>query len=104
MCGGGARSYEAEGRRVAAVDGDVEAGLVELLFDVDFAGGLQREQPGAHPGELREGHALLADVDGGTGEMRRSDVAIRGGGVAVDRDQGALVLDGADSGVDLQER
>ena len=28
----------AQARRIAAIDGDVEAGLLELLFDVDLAG------------------------------------------------------------------
>ena len=90
------------GRGVAAVDGDVEAGLVKLLFDIDLAGGLQRQEPGAHPGKLRKGHALLADVDGGAGEVRGGNVAVGGGGVAVDCKERALELDGADGGVDLE--
>lgn len=88
--------------RIAAIDGDVEAGLVELLFNVDLAGGLEGQQPGAHPGKLRDGHALLADVDGGAGEVRGCDIAVGGGGVAIDFEEGALESDGADGGVDLE--
>lgn len=90
------------GRGVAAIDSDVEAGLVELFFHVDLAGGLQGQEPGAHPGDFRNRQALLADVDGGAGEMGRGHVAIGGSGVAVDFHQGTLEGDSADSGVDLQ--
>jgi hypothetical protein len=96
------RCAEWGGRRVAAIDGDVEAGLVELLFHIDLAGGLKRQQPGAHPGKLREGHAFFADVDGGAGEVRGGDIAVGGGGVAVHLEESALELDGTDGGVDLK--
>ena len=89
-------------RRIAAIDGDVKAGLVELLFDIYLAGGLERQEPGAHPGKLREGHALLADVDGGAGEVRRGDVAVGGCCVAINFEKRALESDGANGGVDLE--
>ena len=96
------RGLDLRWRSVAAINRDVEAGLVELLFDVDPAGGLQGQEPGTHPGQFRKRHAFFADVDGGAGEVWGGDVAVSGGGVAIDGDQGALKFDGAHGGVDLQ--
>ena len=102
MAAWGAR-YAGEGRRrVAAVDRDVEAGLVELLFHVDLAGGLQGQEPGTHPRDLGLGQALLADVDGGSRQVRRGEISVSGGGVAVHQHQGPLEIDGPYGRVDLQ--
>ncbi len=91
-------------REVALVDADVEAGLLELLLDVDLARLDERQEIAAKPGDLRHGEAVLGDVDGLAGEMGRGGVAFGGSGVAVDVDEVLLELDGADGGVDLQGR
>lgn len=87
---------------VAAIDADVEAGLLELFFDVDVAGLDEREQVAAEPSDLGHGEVVLGDVDGLAGEMRRGRGAVGRGGVAVGAKEPLLELDGADGGVDLQ--
>ena len=72
----------------------MEAGLLELLLDVDPAGLFERQQPGAHPADLLPAHVLLGDVDRGPGQMRAGDVALGRGCVAVDPLQLLLVGDG----------
>src|ERR1700722_8003647 len=89
---------------VALVDTDVEAGLLELLLDVDLALLDERQEIAAQPGDLGHGEAVLGEVDGLAGEMGRGGVAFGGCGVAVDVDEVLLELDGADGGVDLQGR
>ena len=39
-------------RRIAAINRDVEAGLVKLLLHIDLSRRLQRQQVRAHPGNL----------------------------------------------------
>ena len=56
----------------------MEAGLLELLFDVDLALVDEGLQVGAHPGDLREGEAAFSDVDGLAGEVRGGGVAVMG--------------------------
>jgi hypothetical protein len=80
----------------------VEAGLLELLFDIDLALLHEREKIAAHPGDLGEGEAVLRDIDGLPGEVRGCGVTFGRRGVAVDVHQVLLELDGADRGVDLQ--
>src|SRR5579859_4643484 len=79
------------GSGVTLVDRDVETGLAKLIFDIDLTRLLQRNQPGAQPADLLCAEALLGDVDGAAGKMRRGDVAIGSRGVAVDVAQMALV-------------
>ncbi len=117
--GGGLAESEAEGAHAFAVgggddaaggclgevffvDADVEAGLLELLFDVEFALLDEGEEVGAEPGDLGEGEAVLGDVDGLAGEVGRGGVAFGGCGVAVGVEEALLELDGADGGVDLE--
>ena len=90
------------GRQVLSVDADVKAGLLKLLFHVDFALLHQGQEVAAQPGDLGEREAVLCDVDGLAGEMRRGGVAFGGRGVAVDVHQVLLEFDRADGGVDLQ--
>ena len=82
----------------------MEAGLLELLFDVDLALLDERQQVAAQPCDLGEGEAVLGDVDGLAGEMGRGGVAVGGSGVAVGAEEMLLELDGADGGVDLERR
>lgn len=89
---------------VGFVDGDVEAGLFELFFDVDFAGLFEGEEPGAEPGDLVLAKAVFGNVDGAAGEVWAGDVTLGRGGVAVDHAEAALVLHGTDSGGDEQGR
>jgi len=102
--GGDAASGRRGGGQIFFVDADVEAGLLELLFDVDLAFLNERKKVAAHPGDLGAGEAVLGEVDGLAGEMRRGGVALGGGGVAVDAHETLLELDGANGGVDLQGR
>ena len=90
------------GRRVGGINADVEAGLLELLFYVNLARLDERHQVAAHPGDLRDGHAALAEVKGLPGEMRGGSFAIDRGGIAVGALQAKLVGDSAYSRVDLQ--
>lgn len=87
-------------RRVVLVDGDVEAGLLELFLDVDEAGELLGEKPVAHPGNFAAGHAVFGDVDGAAGQVGADDVAFGGGGIAVAMHEVGLVFDSADGGAD----
>jgi len=87
---------------VAFVDRDVEAGLLEFLFNVDFAGSLQGAEPGAHPTDFLTGEAFLGNVNGGAGEVWAGDVSLRGRGIAVYVHEMALVGDGSDGGGDFQ--
>ena len=84
--------------RVIFIDGDVEAGLLELLFHVDFAGLFEGEQAGSHPGDFLTAEWAFGNVDSGAGEVRADDVAFGGGGIAVDPHESLLVGDGADRG------
>ena len=92
-CGGGEEAF---------VNGDVEAGLLELLFDIDLALVDEGLKVGAEPGDLDAGEAALGDVDGLAGEVWGGGVAGGGCGVAVGADQALLNRDGADGGVDLE--
>lgn len=89
------------GRQVALVDADVEAGLLELLFDVNLALLHEREQVTAHPGDLGEREAVLCEIHGLAGEVRGGGVAFGRGGVSVGAEETVLELDSADGGVDL---
>jgi hypothetical protein len=80
----------------------VEAGLLELFFDVDATILDEGKQVAAQPGDLGEREPTFGDVDGLTGEVGRGGVAFGGGGVAVSALEPELELDGADGGVDLQ--
>ncbi len=80
----------------------MEAGLLELLLDVDATLLNQRQKVSAEPGDLGEREATFGDVDGLPGEMGRGGVAFGGGGVAVSALEAELEGDGADSGVDLE--
>jgi hypothetical protein len=80
----------------------VKAGLLELLFDVDLAFLNKRKKVAAHPGDLSAREAVLGEVDGLAGEMRRGGVTVGGSGVAVDAHEMLLELYSADGGVDLQ--
>lgn len=80
----------------------MEAGLLELFFDVDAAAFDEGEEISAEPGDFREGHPALGDVDGLTGEVGGGGVALSRCGVAVDMEEVVLELDGADGGVDLE--
>ncbi len=95
-CGGG--------RQILPIDADVKAGLLKLLLDVDFAFLYEGQEVAAQPGDLGEGEAVLRDVDGLAGEVRRGGVAFGGSGVAVDVHKMLLEFDRADGGVDLQRR
>ena len=89
------------GGKIFFVDADVKAGLLELLFDVDFSLLHQRQKVAAQPGDLGEREAVLGDVDSLTGEVGRGGVAFGWGRVAIDVHQVLLEFDGADGGVDL---
>ncbi len=80
----------------------MEAGLLELLFDIDFAFLHERQQIAAHPGDFGEGEAVLGEIDGLSGEVGRGGVAFGGSGVAVGTEEAMLKLHSADGGVDLQ--
>ena len=91
------------GRQVGLVDADVEAGLLELLFDVDLAILNQRRQVGAHPCDLWQGKAALGDVHGLAGEVRGGGYRRRRGRrLPLVSRQALLELDRADGGVDLE--
>ena len=102
--GGGEGDAGGRGGDVAAVDADVEAGLLELLFDVDLALVDERLEVGPHPCDLGDGEAVLGDVDGLAGEVRRGGAAGGGRGVGVAALEPLLELDGAHGGVDLQRQ
>ncbi len=103
---GGSLNEQRLGRRhgslIRVVNGDVEAGLQELLFDIDMAGLLQRQQPGTHPGHFLPAHAVFGNIDGSTSEMRADDIALRRGSIAVDVDQLLLKLDRAHRRTDIE--
>ena len=80
----------------------MEAGLAELLLDVDLAGRFQRQQPGAHPADLLLREALLGNVDACAGQMRAGDVALGRRGVAVHLHQLLLIVDGAHRRADFK--
>jgi hypothetical protein len=82
----------------------VEAGLLELLFDIDLAKVDEGLKVSAHPGDFETCEATFGDVDGLAGEVRRGGVAPGGRGVAVGVDEALLESDGADGGVDLEWR
>lgn len=88
--------------RVGLVDGDVEAGLVELFFHVDLSGFLERQEVGPHPRDFGERQAFLGDVNGCAHEVRRGDIARGRSGVTVNQDETALELNGAHGGVYLK--
>ncbi len=90
------------GREVAAVDADVEAGLLKFFFDVDPAALDEGKQVSAEPGDLGEREAALGDVYGLPGEVGRGGIAFGWSGVAVGVLKAELKLDGANGGVDLQ--
>lgn len=48
---------------------DVEAGLLEFLFDIDFTFLYERQEIAAHPGDFGEGEAVLGEIDGLSGEV-----------------------------------
>ena len=57
------------GGQVAFVDGDVKAGLVGLLFDVELACLLEGHKPEPEPAQLLPAQALLGKIDGGSADM-----------------------------------
>ncbi len=71
-------------RRVALVDGDVEAGLAKLFFYVDLACGFERQQAAAHPGDLAAAQTVFGNVDGRAGQVRAHNITFCRGSVAVD--------------------
>jgi len=87
---------------VALVNVDVKAALLELLFNVEFAGLLEWEERVTHPGDLVAGHVGLGNVDGGASEMGAGDVALGCSGVAVHPLKLFLVVNGADGGADFK--
>jgi len=91
-----------QGREEVFIDADVEAGLLELLLDVDLAGVDEGAEIGAHPGNLCDGQAFFGDVDGLAGEVRGGVFSGCGCGVAVGADEALLHGDGADGGGDLE--
>ena len=101
LAGGGEGGAGGCSRGIAFVDADVEAGLLELLFDVDLTLLDEGLEVGAHPGNLGEGEAMLCNVDCLAGEVRRGGVARGGCGVGVAAFQVLLELDSAHGGVDL---
>ena len=101
-CRGNVAGTSCSGWQVLLVDADVEAGLLELFLDVDFALLDEREKVAAEPGNLGEAHAVLGEVDCLAGEVRRGGIAFCRSGVAVGTEQTLLELHGADGGVDLQ--
>ena len=80
-------------RGVALVHRDVEAGLLEFFFHVDFASLLKVEQSLAHPTEFLTAEIVFGDIDGSPGHMRADDVTLGRCGIAVGGDEPLLVLD-----------
>lgn len=87
---------------IPAVDADMKAGLLELLFDVDLAALDEGKQISAEPCDLGERETMFREVDGLSGEMGRGDIALGGCGVAVGALETELKLDGANGGVYLE--
>jgi hypothetical protein len=56
-------------RQVLFVDADVEAGLLKLLFDIDFTLLNERQELASQPGDLRERKSMFGDINGLPGEM-----------------------------------
>ena len=79
----------------------MEAGLLELLFDVDFALLDERQKVAAHPGDLGERESMLCEIHGLAGEVRGGGIPFGGCGVAVGAQKSLLELDRTDGGVDL---
>ncbi len=90
------------GRKVAPVDADVKAGLLEFFFNVDPAALDEGKKVSAEPGDLGKREAALGDVHGLSGEMGRGSIAFGWSGVAVGVLEPKLKLNGANGGVDLQ--
>jgi hypothetical protein len=80
----------------------VEAALLELLFNVEFAGLLEGEQRVTHPGDLVAGHVGLGNIDGSASQMGARDVALGCSGVAVNPLKLFLVVNGPNGGADLK--
>ena len=77
-------------RRIALVHRHVKTGLLKFFLDIDSSLGLEGQQVGAHPSNLRDREALFANIDGGSRKVGRSDVSFRRGRIAVDALQMAL--------------
>ncbi len=86
----------------ALVDGDVEASLAKLLFDIDETGVLLQQQAPAHPGKLSMAHARFGDVDGRAGQVRADNIALRRGRIAIDPHQVLLILNRPHRRADLE--
>ena len=104
MGGGDAAPGDVGCRQVFLVDADVEAGLLELFFDIDLALLHERQQIAAQPRNLGEREAVFSEIDRLAGEVRGCGFALCGSGIAVSAEQTLLELNGADGGVDLQRR
>ena len=87
---------------VALVDRDVEAGLMELLFDVDGTLILKIAEDDAHPVDFAGAHAFFGDVDGSARDVGADDLADGASSIAVDALEPFLVVDGADGGADFK--
>ena len=79
----------------------MEAAGAELFGNVDLAGIAQVEQIVAHPLDLVLGHAATRNVESGAGKVRRCNVAIDHGCVAIAAAKFLLHLHGADRGIHL---
>jgi len=90
------------GADVALINRDVEAGLAELFFNIDFALVLEGIEAVAHPVELGAGETALGDVDGGAGEMGAGNVADCRSSISIGTHQALLVGDRADGRADLE--
>ena len=75
---------------------------MELFLHINPARVLNGRKVRTHPCDLGGGHAFFRDVDGGSGEVRRRDVAFCGSCIAVHVQQVALVFDRTHGRVDLQ--
>ena len=90
------------GRRIALVDRDVEAGLLELLFNIDLACRLQGREPVTHPANFLPAHPFLGNVDGGSGEVRANDIAFGRRRISIHGHQVLLVGYGAHGRADFK--
>src|ERR1700733_15335872 len=90
------------GPDVALVNRNVETGLAEFLFDIDFAFSLEDVEGIARPVNLASAQTTFGDIDRRAGEVRTGDVAHSRCSVAVCPHQMLLVLDGAHGRTDFK--
>ncbi len=62
----------------------MKAGLAKLFFNIDFACLLLGNEPGAQPTDFSRSHSRLGQVDGTAGQVRRGNIPIGCGGIAID--------------------